>query len=148
MNAMIESLTGAQLPDDARARESAIEARLVEIYDRVSPYSPTGIAAYFEAVNSHTGAADRVLRRTRSAEARATGIPMRIVVILRNDNPRGGVARDEDEVEVYGWRAALAAARAFRAEVSSDPFPERYRVIFTDARFERACDRAWTAGMI
>lgn len=86
-------------------------------------YSPSWTTAYVETSSRDSREAQRALRAERRADAKRTGRAMRIRVECwrKRDLPGVSIAGDpiggeaEDWAEVYGWRAALAAARTMRA---------------------------------
>ena len=107
-------------------------------------YCPAWVEAFLEAVNHSWSAAYRELRAARLAESRG-GRPMRIrIEVVGHD----GHDEPSDWAEVYGWRAALACARAMRAELQRCyPVPHMHewayrRFVFraVDARLLDAID--------
>lgn len=112
------------------------------------PYTPAGGADLAEWRNGPAGSreARRWLRRFRRDLAQETGQPMRITIEVWQ--PARARAGDElvDCCEVFGWRAALTAIRALRAE-HTDP---RWGKPPHGTRFVAFDDREWravTAGM-
>lgn len=106
-------------------------------------YSQAWTEAFIEAQNADGPRARRALRAERRAHVRV----MRIRVELWSRS-KGDGEHETDWVEVYGWRAALAAARAMRAETPTSDGPigylrhhgKRHRIVTYDARLIDAID--------
>lgn len=113
-------------------------------------YSPNWTEAYIEASNADGPAARRALRAERRREVELTDRPARIRVECwrERDLPGVSIAGDPiggepaDWAEVYGWRAALAAARIMRAEYSGEWRYRRMLLQIRDPRLDDAIDAA------
>lgn len=105
-----------------------------------SPYCAAGASAL---LSMDDGERRRALRSYR----RWVGGPMRIRV--RASAYRHSGMYDADECEVYGWRAALTAARAMRSELGGDrddPARRRVTVDAIDPRWVDAVERGNSEG--
>lgn len=115
-----------------------------------APYSPSWVEAYIEASNTDGPAARRALRAERRREVELTDRPARIRVECwrERDLPGVSIAGDPiggepaDWAEVYGWRAALAAARIMRAWHREEWRYRRMLLQIRDPRLDDAIDAA------
>lgn len=111
-------------------------------FGKVSLYTPAAVDMVARADDWH--AARRAVRSVRSMRAELGPLRIRLSVY----DP----CRDEciDEIDVYGWRAALVAARALRREHGgARSYPRGSRRLWVsaeDARWADARDRYYDLG--
>ena len=89
--------------------QNRTERLLSTAFITATPYALDGFRLLAEGMNEDGAGARRGLRRWRQEMAAESGVPMRILV-------SAWAAGTTDAVEVFGWRAALTAARALRRD--------------------------------